>query len=170
MGINHSGTVAFGVEVTDELLPFPWPPELQEEIEHHEDVDPSALGEYLARRKGIVNPLDNPGPGYDEEEGWPEGQEPSDWKGRCDLWSSACTKAESDAPIEILRWGHYEDSTLYIVALKGTEVSTYDCSETKELVLPTIDQSRIEEAAEFCRANEICPFEESSWLLGSSVG
>ena len=166
-----SGTVAFGVAVEEEeRLPFPWPPELQEELEFTDDDDPIDLGAYLALRSGAVDPCEDPGPGYDKWRGWPEGQEPADWEERLERWRSAKQKVEEEAPVEILLLGHYEGTPLYIVALKGTEISTLYSNEAKELVLPTIDQSQIEAAADFCKDNDICPFEDPKWLLGSSLG
>ncbi len=170
MSIGCSGTVAFGVAVEEDWHPFPWPPERQEEIEYDEDDDPCELGGYLARRQGIINPYDNPGPGYDHWEGWPEGQEPPDWQEREKLWSGASEKAAQDAPVEILQLGHYEGTSLFIVALKGTKISTYESNEAKGFVLPSIEQPRIDAAAQFCTANDICPFEEPQWLLASSMG
>lgn len=170
MGISCSGTVVFGVAIETEKLPFPWPPERQEEMHFADDDDPTDLGAYLALRDGAVNPYENPGPGYDHWRGWAPGQEPPDWEERVERWSSARKKAADDAPIEIVLLGHYQGTPLHIVALKGTEISTIYSNEAKELVLPAIDQTRIGVAAEFCRANDICPFEDPKWLLGSSLG
>lgn len=167
MSSDTSGIVTFGVAVEEEhTLPFPWPPEYDDAQERDDDAHDDERGElgfYLARRQGIACPYDDLGPEYDHDSGWATGYEPADWDERTDAWHSAAMQAEKDAPIEIVWFCSY-DCPMYIVALKGTTVMAR-CGEPQELLLPTIDPSRIEAAALFCKANGILPFEQPKWLL-----
>lgn len=165
MPLSSDGIVTFGVGVDEEyVLPFPWPPESQEDL--GEPV--CELGEYLARRRGVLNPRENAGPGCDPEMGWPEGGEPADWPERVRAWHSAIDLAEKEAPIELISHCSHE-VPMYIVALKGTTI-TAKRGYPQELILPTIDPVKIEVAAAFCRANAILPFENPGWLLCSYMG
>lgn len=99
---STSGIVTFGVALEEEAFPFPRPPQEAEAVDvDDDDRDPHDLGAYLAKREGAVSPFDDPGPGYDPFMGWPDGQEPADWRERVSCWRSLTRRAEEQAAIEL---------------------------------------------------------------------
>lgn len=166
MSRNVSASLCFGIDCGEE---YPLRGKVIEEDEYgstyefeDEEYD---LGEYLAFKHGIKYPYTNEGD-YDPES---SGEDVKNW------WK-ANKKLETLSPIEIIHYGT-DEYYQYIVAIKGSEISTYGDTE---VVAPSAlynyekfvaIASAISTATEYCDQYDIpVDFLEAKWLLSASYG
>lgn len=175
MGMDPDAHLWYGVVLPEGENPFA--PRLENgeiDWDAHEAMEAKLgvdrdLGEWLARREGVVNPLEEAPDDDPEYSEWKAAH--PDFDGAYERFTERAKELAAEAPIEIIDLSSADADAWFGIAVKGMAFRS-DWNQAKAVRFPAVvpHHEQMARIREFCAEHDLPSFEEPKWLLTASYG